>query len=582
LARSAYQFGVPRLDSIRSRILALAIIGTLVPTALSLGIAYTQNRRALEAQVTQNLLSAGSGAARAAGVWLKERLYDLRVFASSDEVQNNVNRYATGQGSIPSARLREYLRSLQQKFPDFEQLVVTDAQGRVIASGSSQASAVQLPTDWQRVMRQGNQLVGDASWDEKAGKGKLLVAVPVTRADGQIIGAFAAEIALAPIQTLLREFAVGGLTLTLATESGALMATSGDLSADLLKTSIAEATLSNLVAKEHSAVTFTNASGREVIGTLDKVPQLQWSVIAEVPSDEALATVRSFRNLAMFVFVVLLAVVGWVAFRLGQVIVRPLERLAAGANVVSTGDLEVDLPTTGEGGEVAALTAIFNNMVRRLRTGRQQLASLNEALRHHAEDLEKLSVTDGLTGLVNHRALMQRLSEEVTRAKRTDRAFCVIMADVDHFKTYNDEFGHPAGDEVLKQVAKILQESTRTVDCVARYGGEEFSALLPETSAQGAMEVAERMRAKVAATEFAGRPITMSLGVAEFPTDAPSGEKIVAVADKALYEAKRGGRNQVMRGKATGRKTRATLAVKAKPVAKAPAKLPARVPKKKK
>ena len=96
MARSNYRFPVPRLDSIRSRILALSILGTIVPTALALGIAYRQNRRALESQVTQNLLSASSGAARAAGVWLKERLYDLRVFASSDEVLNNVNRYATG------------------------------------------------------------------------------------------------------------------------------------------------------------------------------------------------------------------------------------------------------------------------------------------------------------------------------------------------------------------------------------------------------------------------------------------------------------------------------------------------------
>jgi len=209
--------------------------------------------------------------------------------------------------------------------------------------------------------------------------------------------------------------------------------------------------------------------------------------------------------------------------------------------------------------------------VRRLRTGRQQLADLNKTLRVHAEDLEKLAVTDGLTGLVNHRALMQRLEEETTRAKRTGRPFCVIMTDVDFFKKYNDEFGHPAGDVVLKQVAQILKEATRNVDCVARYGGEEFSALLPETSAEGAMAVAERMRANVAAAQFAGREVTVSIGVAEFPVDANTGAKIIAVADKALYEAKRAGRNRVTRGKSTGRKTRATLAVKAPVRAKAAA-----------
>jgi diguanylate cyclase (GGDEF)-like protein len=581
LARSTYRFPV-RLDSIRSRILALAILGTLVPTSISLGVAYNQHRRALQAQVTQNLLSASSGAARAAGVWLKERLYDLRVFATSDEVGTNVNRYAIGQGSIPSARLREYLRSLQQKFPDFEQLVVTDGQGRVIASGSAQASQVTLPGDWQKVMRQGNQLVGDASWDEKAGKGKLLVAVPVTRADGEIIGAFAAEIALAPVQTLLKQFSTDGEMLYLTSERGALMATSGEMSEASLNRGLSGPTFDVLLAEEHAAVSYRNVSGVDVIGTLDRVPQLEWSVIAELPTAEAFDTVRSFRNIALLVFTVLLVVIGWVAFRLGLVIVRPLERLAAGANVVSTGDLEVDLPTTGEAGEVDALTTVFNNMVRRLRAGRQQLASLNEALRAHAESLEKLSVTDGLTGLVNHRALMQRLGEETIRAKRTERPFCVVMVDVDYFKKYNDEFGHPAGDEVLKQVAQILKDSTRTVDCVARYGGEEFSALLPETSVDGAMEVAERMRVKVESAQFAGSAVTVSIGVAEFPTDAPTAEKIIAVADRALYDAKKLGRNRVVRGRAVGRKTRAMLAVKTKPVSAAASKAaPARPTKKK-
>jgi len=562
LARSPYQLRVPRLNSIRSRILALAVLGTLVPTSLSLGIAYVQHRRALEAQVTQNLLSASSQAARASGVWLKEHLYDLRVFASSDEVLNNVNRYAIGQGSIPSARLREYLRSLQEKFPNFEQLVVLDARGRVIASGSAVASAVQLPDDWQKAMRQENQVVGQARWDERAARGKLLVAVPVTRGDGQLIGAFAAEVGLTPMQRMLREFATAGSTLSLATEAGAVVVTSGELTPDVLRSTIPADALRRLLASEHGAVGYSNAASNDVIGTLDRVPQLPWAVVAEASADAAYSDVRRFRNLSLFVVAVLLGLVSWVAFRLGQLIVRPLERLAAGATVVAAGDLEVELPHTGEAGEVDALTGVFNNMVRRLRSGRQQLGSLNDTLRAKAEELERLSVTDGLTGLVNHRLLMQRLQEEVTRAKRTSRPFSVIMADVDFFKKYNDDFGHPAGDEVLKQVAKILQEATRTVDCVARYGGEEFGIVLPETAAEGAMEVAERMRARVASTPFQGREITLSLGVAEFPADAETAAKIVAVADKALYEAKRGGRNQVARAKPSARKSRALVAPK--------------------
>jgi len=406
-----------------------------------------------------------------------------------------------------------------------------------------------------------NQVIGDARWDERTSRGKLLIAVPVNRSDGKLIGTFAAEVSLGAMQKMLAEFATtGSVALSLAAKSGAVLATSGALTPQVLASRIPDKVMKHLSAREHTATVFRNSSNVDVIGALDFVPQLPWSVIAEEPTGAAFREVSRFRTVALFVVALLLSIVSWTAFRFGLVVVRPLERLAAGANVVAAGDLEVDLPTTGEAGEVDALTDVFNNMVRRLREGRQQLASLNESLRIKAEELERLSVTDGLTGLANHRLMQQRLEDEEVRAKRSQRPFSVIMADVDFFKTYNDEFGHPAGDEVLKQVAQILKSATRKLDCVARTGGEEFAALLPETAAEGAMEVAERMRARVASASFIGRHITISIGVAEFPMDADTGAKIMSVADKALYESKRAGRNRVTRAKPSARKSRAVLA----------------------
>jgi diguanylate cyclase (GGDEF)-like protein len=130
----------------------------------------------------------------------------------------------------------------------------------------------------------------------------------------------------------------------------------------------------------------------------------------------------------------------------------------------------------------------------------------------------------------------------------------VIMADVDHFKNYNDEFGHPAGDEVLKRMGAILKETTRTMDSVARYGGEEFAILLPETSLSGAREVAERIRQRVESAAFAHRKITVSIGVAEYPKHGDSPKAALKAADVALYHAKRGGRNQVAHARLTAGK----------------------------
>jgi diguanylate cyclase (GGDEF)-like protein len=120
------------------------------------------------------------------------------------------------------------------------------------------------------------------------------------------------------------------------------------------------------------------------------------------------------------------------------------------------------------------------------------------------------------------------------------------MADVDEFKKYNDAFGHPAGDEVLKKVAKILLSSTRSVDCIARYGGEEFAVLLTDTIGDEARDVAERIRERVAEKDFPGRKITISIGMAEFPQDGHSAEEVISMADEALYAAKRGGRNRIV------------------------------------
>ena len=541
---------VPRLDSIRNRILALAVFGTLIPAAITLSFAYRHNRQALEEKIREDLHSESAQTARAVAVWLKEQLYDLRVFAASEEVSTNLSRFAAGQGSVP-IRLREYLRSLHDKFPDFERVMVLDEQGRMLASSAAQASSVTLPDEWQRVLRQEGQVVGDAYWDERSATGRLIVAVPVQRPDGRLLGAFAAEVSLTPLREQLGAYAADsgkGGSVFLIDQAGALIASSGEISPAVLKTVLPGLTLRRLQHAEHGVVTYRNRAGVDVLGTMEKVPQVRWSVVAEKSEAAAFQEVNGFRNIALLVTLLLLAIVAGTAYRLGIIIVRPLERLAEGAAEVSMGALDVDLPASGEG-EVGVLTRVFNHMVASLRTGRQELASANDALRTKNAELERLSTTDGLTGLMNHRALMQRLNDETARSLRTSRPFSFIMADVDLFKSYNDSFGHPAGDEVLKGVATILRDAIRNVDCAARYGGEEFGVILTDTDLSGAMEVAERIRRRVEATTFPERSITISLGVAEFPRDASDAGTLVSVADEALYVAKHEGRNQVVQAK---------------------------------
>lgn len=160
--------------------------------------------------------------------------------------------------------------------------------------------------------------------------------------------------------------------------------------------------------------------------------------------------------------------------------------------------------------------------------------------------------TDALTGLNNRGEFQRQLKQEEERSRRYHRSFSLLMLDIDHFKTVNDSYGHQAGDEVLRALAARLREQKRPVDHAARYGGEEFVVILPETTNEGALALAERLRAAVADTSVLvteGRTIsvTISIGVATFPADAESGTALIAAADAALYAAKQGGRNRVVR-----------------------------------
>jgi len=520
-----------------------------------LGISYNQNRRALEKKITEDLLSESAQSARATGVWLKERLYDLRVFAGSDEVANTLDHPATGARASAIAtnqaegRLRDYLLSLHERFSDFEQLMVVDLNGKVVAS-SGEVTQIRLPNDWQGTLHAETQLVGDVYWDTKAGRAKLVVAVPAQRADGRIIGAFAAELNLAPVRVLLHAFARDSSgAIFLVNNKGYPIASSEGMTEVLVKTRMAPPTMKKLLKSARAPFTYTSFGGRNVIGTLEYVPQATWATISELSAESAFKQVRHFRDVSLLVIALLLVLVSAAGYRLGLLIARPLDLLTKGAGEVAAGDLAVDLPEAPGGGEVGYLTDVFNHMVSRLREGRRELDLIHETLRKKNEELEQLSTTDSLTGLDNHRELMQRLDHEEARCKRERRSFSVLVGDVDHFKQYNDAFGHPAGDEVLKAISDIMRESARPVDCVARYGGEEFVVMMPDTVAADALELAEHIRARVAAKKFTGRKMTLSIGVATFPEDADSAEGLISIADEALYQAKREGRDRSIRAR---------------------------------
>ena len=165
------------------------------------------------------------------------------------------------------------------------------------------------------------------------------------------------------------------------------------------------------------------------------------------------------------------------------------------------------------------------------------------------QKIQKLAITDGLSGLFVRRYFLKRLREELERSARHNLKLAFLMLDIDHFKRCNDSFGHLTGDVVLKEVADTIKANVREIDLVARFGGEEFSALLPNTDKAGASQVAERIRADIDRHKFSAYDeiikIEVSIGVAGFPQDSTKAQALIDKSDQALYRAKQEGRNRV-------------------------------------
>ena len=182
------------------------------------------------------------------------------------------------------------------------------------------------------------------------------------------------------------------------------------------------------------------------------------------------------------------------------------------------------------------LQAQINEQMKELENQRKELAAANRKL-------SKLATTDGLTLLTNHRTFQEQLEKSMALRQRTDLSLSLLLLDVDHFKRFNDEYGHQAGDAVLVHVARILHSVARRSDTVARYGGEEFVVVLPGSDAASAMGAAERFRSAIESHRWTKRPVTVSVGVSTVTPETDGKAELIEQADKALYASKAAGRN---------------------------------------
>ncbi len=295
--------------------------------------------------------------------------------------------------------------------------------------------------------------------------------------------------------------------------------------------------------------------GHELVIGVPAKSGIRWATVVARFSFERveaqISRTRMFVGSALFGLFLLLAAVQLVG--LERLVIRPIRTLQQAVRRIAEGHLTTRVPPL-KSRELGELSETVNRMAAALQAERDNLErAVAERTRELSEAnarLERLAVTDGLTGMFNHRRFHEVLQAELLRALRHKRPMGVLMVDVDFFKKVNDTLGHPAGDELLRRLAEVLSRDLRQTDLIARYGGEEFAVVLPETTKAEAIQVAERMRgaveAKLNGTEQWKQTITVSIGVATFPEDGTTGEALLEAADQAMYLAKRSGRNRVM------------------------------------
>jgi diguanylate cyclase (GGDEF)-like protein len=491
---------------------------------------------------------------------MEQRLREAQRWSASFVVYEGVE--SLSRQSVDRSRverdLRGYLESVLGHYRVYESLFIVDLKGEVLAG----TRADERLDPWGKELAARGGPAGGAGvfspihHSEHLGRPTLLAMQSIQGRTGRTVGYFVARLDLRELESRLSE-ATSDLApaCSLLDERGRLLFQAGKLldppgqkrfvpfpEGDAPEAGVAEAELPNL--------------GRAVYGFRAVDGPLGGYLAATVPAAVAYRSLEESQSRLLKLGIPAIVLIFFVNFFAARSMLRPIQLLSEGARRVAKGDLEVFLPVRGRD-EISGLTRAFNEMTRRLREGRQsleeardELARTNEGLKAANRTLEALAITDGLTGLYNHRHFQECIEKEIRRCDREGRPLSLLLLDLDHFKQYNDRYGHTEGDAALRRVAGQVMKSVRATDMAFRYGGEELSVLLPSCSKEQAAEVAEKIREAVARGgtrpgRFGGKT-TISIGVATFPEDGRVARGLVDTADAALYSAKAQGRDRVV------------------------------------
>jgi diguanylate cyclase (GGDEF)-like protein len=543
--------------SLQAKLLAVILLCALVPV-LGIG-AYLMrlNQKTLGEKVSETLDSHLLRKGVELDLWMGERLKEAARWSASFVVYEGLQSLS-GPAASPRAQrdLVEYLASLLGHYRVYESLFIVDPQGTVVA-----ATRDEQLEDWMLALLPANStntatIVSPVRKSAFLGRPTMVILQPVApglEGRGRVIGYFVLRLDLREIETLLSAGATPETpSAWLLDGQGGVIARAGKIPAnpgEPFPAGIAEVT-------EQSHVLEQRINGVSTVIALRPIdPPVTGYLAATVESSVAYGALRRSQEKIVASGLAAILLITAVSYLASRGILRPISLLSQGAKRVAGGDLDVYLPVRGRD-EIADLTLAFNDMANKIREGRErleaahdELARTNEGLKAANRALETLAITDGLTSLYNHRHFQDSLEKELRKCEQQGRPLSLLLIDIDHFKAFNDRWGHQEGDAALRRVAAQVMKGIRSTDMAFRYGGEELAVLMPAGAKAQAAEAAEKLR--IAVRDNAQRPgrfgdrLTVSVGVAAFPEDGAEPRALVDAADAALYAAKADGRDRV-------------------------------------
>ncbi len=521
--------------------------GLICMTVCLIGVSLWQiTRITLEKQQLYIVESYRKEVAQIIRRWTEDREAGLKIQA--------MYLGALGERRLASLEVAAFLRRELAWNDNFYNIAIFDRQGHMINSDAGQLPIRVADRPYFLKTLQGAGTTSGFFKSRIDGAPIMAITEPIVTG-GKVRYVFACFVSLEKYRRIVAQLNLGQLGQAYLVDRHGALLTDSRLISDVLanrrglekgQSRLSSPAVRNVIRRRAGGGIYRDYRGERVFGSYEWLEPIQAGLLVEFSEGAIMQPLHSSLKLLGVLAVVVVLLGAGLAFLLSWRVVHPIQQLIAfAANITGQryqGPLRL---TTGD--ELDELIGGFNAM--------QEAICAREAELHQQNYvLEDLATKDGLTGLYNHALLSERFEREYQEHRQTQRPLSFVMLDIDHFKVVNDTFGHLAGDQVLRQLAAIIVANVRQSDLVGRYGGEEFGLILPDTDAETAYRIGERIRLSVAQASFlpdlAPGKITVSLGIcARRPLDPSGGAAMIQEADEALYRAKRNGRNRVEVGR---------------------------------